>query len=89
MAGDPRSDQNKKCFFLITHSPYYIDVKTVDDLKNCIVFHPNELPTCIEAWELDDEYKIKRLLPRLNTHHKCQWRRKIVQLWWDKIDHLS
>lgn len=26
IAGDPRTDPTKKCFFLITHSPYFVDI---------------------------------------------------------------
>ena len=70
LAGDPRIDPTKKCFFLITHSPFLVDVRTVDDLKNCVVFHPAGKPTYITTLEDDDFFKVKRLLPRLNTHHK-------------------
>ncbi|MBD2343892.1 ATP-dependent nuclease [Anabaena subtropica] len=70
IAGDPRKDTSKKCFFLITHSPYFVDIKTIHDLKNCIVFQPDKCPTYIDHLDSDDEYKITRLLPRLNTHHK-------------------
>lgn len=70
IAGDPRTDPRKKCFFLITHSPYYVDIRTPNDLKHCIVFQPEKLPTYVNQLEGDDEWKIKRLLPRLNTHHK-------------------
>lgn len=70
IAGDPRQDSSKKCFFLITHSPYFVDIRTIDDLKNCIVFQPDKCPSYIDSLNSDDEYKIKKLLPRLNTHHK-------------------
>ena len=70
LAGDPRKETNKKCFFLITHSPYIVDVRTLDDLKHCIVFQPGKLPTCIEEFDNDDEYRLGCFLPRLNTHHK-------------------
>ena len=70
IAGDPRTDPGKKCFFLITHSPYYVDIRTLDDLRNCIVFQPSNLPIFISQLDEEDERRIKRLLPRLNTHHK-------------------
>ena len=70
IAGDPKISENKKCFFLITHSPYYVDLRTLEDLKHCIVFQPDKLPTYIERLEDQDEWRIKRLLPRLNTYHK-------------------
>lgn len=70
IAGDPEIDSQKKCFFLITHSPYYIDIRTINDLKNCIIFQPDKLPTYVDYLENEDERRIRRLLPRLNTHHK-------------------
>lgn len=70
IAGDPLSSSDKKCFFIVTHSPYYVDIRTVEDLKYCIVFQPNKLPACIDKLENEDKRRIKRLLPRLNTHHK-------------------
>ncbi|NJD54759.1 MAG: hypothetical protein FIB07_18120 [Candidatus Methanoperedens sp.] len=70
IAGDPRIDPNKKCFFIITHSPYYVDIRTPNDLKHCVVFQPDKPPSYVNQLDGDDEWKIKRLLPRLNTHHK-------------------
>jgi hypothetical protein len=70
IAGDPLRSSDKKCFFIVTHSPYYVDIRTLEDLKYCIVFQPNKLPACIDQLEGEDEWRIKRLLPRLNTHHK-------------------
>ena len=70
IAGDPNTTEDKKCFFLVTHSPYYVDIRTLEDLTHCVVFQPDKLPTYIERLEDQDEYKIKRLLPRLNTYHK-------------------
>ena len=70
IAGDPTEDSNKKCFFLITHSPYIVDIRTLDDLKHCIVFQPDKLPTFIDEFDSDDEYRLRCFVPRLNTHHK-------------------
>lgn len=70
IAGNPRTNAHKKCFFLITHSPYFVDIRTIEDLKHCIIFQPDKLPTWIDKLEKDDERNINRLLPRLNTHHK-------------------
>lgn len=70
IAGDPRVDPQKKMFLLITHSPYFVDIRTIEDLKNCIVFQPDRIPAFIDQMDGDDEWKVKRLLPRLNTHHK-------------------
>jgi len=70
LSGDPRTDQGKKCFFLVTHSPYFIDIRTIEDLRHCLVFRPNRIPACIDRLEPEDEFRLTRLLPRLNTHHK-------------------
>lgn len=70
IAGDPLSSPDKKYFFIVTHSPYYVDIRTIEDLKYCIVFQPDKLPVCIDQLEGEDEWRTKRLLPRLNTHHK-------------------
>ena len=70
VAGDPRVEPGSKAFFLITHSPYLLDFRVIDDLRQCLIFHANEAPTCIGDLDVRDEYSLKRLLPRLNTHHK-------------------
>lgn len=70
IAGDPRVDSSKKMFFLITHSPYIVDVRTIEDLQHCLVFQPGAVPRAIALSEPDDEWKLRRVLPRLNTHHK-------------------
>ncbi|HCE45439.1 MAG TPA: hypothetical protein DET40_18015 [Lentisphaeria bacterium] len=69
-AGDPRTNPDAKVFFLITHSPYLLDFRVLDDLRQCVVFHTAEAPSCIGTLSTQDEYTLKRLLPRLNTHHK-------------------
>jgi hypothetical protein len=70
IAGDPLNSPDKKCFFIVTHSPYFVDIRTLEDLKYCIVFQPDRLPAFIDQLEAEDKRRIKRLLPRLNTHHK-------------------
>lgn len=70
LAGDPRSDAAKKCFFFVTHSPYLIDIRTIEDLRHCVVFQQNEVPAYVDSLDEDDARKLGRLLPRLNTHHK-------------------
>ena len=72
MAGDPNQDSSKKLFFIITHSPYFLDVQALDDLKHILVCHQKKMPTYIKDGDLDaqDEFILKRFLPRFNTHHK-------------------
>ena len=72
MAGDPNQNPSKKLFFIITHSPYFLDVQSLDDLKHILVCHQKKMPTYIKDGDLDaqDEYTLARFLPRFNTHHK-------------------
>ena len=59
-----------KLFFLITHSPFFIDLRTPEDLEGVIVCHINRPPTHIEELSREDEALFKRFLPRFNTYHK-------------------
>ncbi|MBR5400464.1 MAG: AAA family ATPase [Treponema sp.] len=59
-----------KLFFLITHSPFFIDLRTPEDLEGVIVCHINRPPTHIEELLREDEALFKRFLPRFNTYHK-------------------
>lgn len=70
IAGNPQVNPSKKMFFIITHSPYFLDCKTLDDLKNVLVCHYDEPPTYITEFDQQDRYVLSRFLPRLNTHHK-------------------
>ena len=58
-----------KLFFLITHSPFFIDLRTPEDLEGVIVCHINRPPTHIEDLSREDEALFKRFLPRFNTYH--------------------
>lgn len=69
-AGNPLEDSKKKCFFIVTHSPHIVDIRTIDELKNVVIFQPNKVPTYIDEFSSEDEFKLNQLLPRLNTHHK-------------------
>jgi len=72
LSGNPLIDSSKKLFFIITHSPYFLDLRSIDDLKSVLVCHSNQKPTYIKDDDLDnqDEYVLTRFLPRFNTHHK-------------------
>ena len=72
LAGDPKNEPGKKIFFIITHSPYFIDIRNLDDLQHILVCHNHQMPTYIKADDLDgqDNYVLKKFLPRFNTHHK-------------------
>jgi hypothetical protein len=69
-AGDPNIDPSKKLFFIITHSPYFLDLRSIDDLKSIIICHYNLPPDYVDTLDAQDEYILNRFLPRFNTHHK-------------------
>ncbi|MFB6317965.1 ATP-dependent endonuclease [Saccharicrinis sp. FJH54] len=70
MSGNPKTDPSKKIFFIITHSPYFLDFQTINDLQNLLVCHFQKPPTYIDELNADDEWRLKKFLPRFNTHHK-------------------
>jgi hypothetical protein len=69
-AGNPKVDPSKKIFFIITHSPYFLDLRRIDDLKNILICHYNLPPDYVDTLDTQDEYILNRFLPRFNTHHK-------------------
>lgn len=69
-AGDPKDDASKKIFFIITHSPYFLDLRSIEDLKSILVCHYNQPPDFVDTLDEQDEYVLKKFLPRFNTHHK-------------------
>ena len=72
IAGNPIEEPGKKLFFIITHSPYFLDLKSITDLEHILVCHNKHMPTYISDAELNeqDRYVLKKFLPRFNTHHK-------------------
>lgn len=65
------SKQNPRCvFFLITHSPYFIDLRFAEDLLGVVVCHINSIPTYIDFLDTADKALIRRFLPRFNSYHK-------------------
>jgi hypothetical protein len=70
IAGNPLEDPSKKMFFIITHSPYFIDLKSLDELSNILVCHFNKIPTYVGELADQDRYILNKFLPRFNTHHK-------------------
>ena len=72
MAGNPIEEHGKKLFFIITHSPYFLDLQSITDLEHILVCHNKHMPTFISDADLNeqDRYVLKKFLPRFNTHHK-------------------
>ena len=70
LAGDPNADPNKKVVFLITHSPFILDLGSTEDLKSVISFDLEySLPK--QVGNLDtDVSPMSNLMRRLNAHHK-------------------
>ena len=61
---------SSRIFFLITHSPFFIDLRLPEDLTGVIVCHVNRAPTHIDVLSEDDSTLFRRFLPRFNTYHK-------------------
>ena len=60
----------ERIFFLVTHSPYFIDLRFAEDLLGVVVCHVNRIPTFIDELSGNDENLLRRFLPRFNTYHK-------------------
>ena len=70
VAGDPSTDK-KKVVFLVTHSPFILDFRSVEDVKSVISFALNHsIPNQILNLDPAATAKLSSLVPRLNVHHK-------------------
>jgi hypothetical protein len=71
IAGQPQQGTSKKGIFLITHSPFIIDLRTVDDLRSVFSFSADHsLPKFIGQVTAEEKGRLASLVPRLNVHHK-------------------
>lgn len=71
LAGDPTEDIKKKILFLITHSPFILDFRSVEDVKSVISFDLNHsVPKQILGLDPAATARLSSLVPRLNVHHK-------------------
>ena len=71
LAGDPSVDSTKKVFFLVTHSPFILDFRSIDDVKSVISFDLEySVPTHLFRLEKESTKRLSSLVPRLNVHHK-------------------
>ena len=69
-AGDPQKDDSKKILFLITHSPFIVDIRTDSDLESVISFSlDNATPRKIHSIGPRSSSRVA-LAARLNAHHK-------------------
>lgn len=62
--------QPDKVFIIISHSPFFIDLRSPKDLIGVVVCHINTAPTFIEKLNRSDEHLFRKFLPRFNTYHK-------------------
>lgn len=70
IAGDPNTDPRKKVVFLVTHSPFILDLRSLDDFKSVISFDLR-YSTPKQVSNLDVDFpSISSFLRRLNVHHK-------------------
>ena len=70
VAGDPRKDDSKKIVFLVTHSPFILDLRTSDDFRSIISFDLDfSVPKQINNLELQFP-SLTSFIRRLNVHHK-------------------
>ncbi len=60
----------KRMYFIVTHSPFFIDLRFPEDFLGVLVCHTNREPTHIEALGKRDEDLLGRFLPRFNSYHK-------------------
>ena len=57
-------------FFIISHSPFFIDLKSPEELIGVVACHINSVATSIDELSENDYSLFKRFLPRFNTYHK-------------------
>ena len=70
LAGDPLADSKKKVIFLITHSPFILDLRSSEDLNSIMSFNLEySEPTQIAELNLNISSS-NPFLRRLNAHHK-------------------
>ena len=68
VAGDPAKNGNKKVLFLITHSPFIIDLQSLDDMRSIISFDL-EYAAPKQIYELNIPCS-ESFVRRLSAHHK-------------------
>ena len=68
VAGNPISDVNKKAIFLVTHSPFAVNLRSVEDLGSIITFDLDySAPKQVLSTDVSCSESFVR---RLNAHHK-------------------
>lgn len=71
IAGEPTRDSNRKVIFLITHSPFILDFRSIEDVRSVISFSSDHSePRQILDLDEHEAVRLSSLVPRLNVHHK-------------------
>ena len=71
IAGEPTQGMRKKVVFLITHSPFIIDIRNLDDLRSVISFDLKQsIPKTLDDVKTNTEKHLSSMIHRINTHHK-------------------
>ena len=71
VASVPAPGTSKKGIFLITHSPFILDLRTADDMQSVFCFSADHtLPRFINRLNDTERTRLVSLIPRLNVHHK-------------------
>ncbi len=71
VADGGRGLARRKAIILITHSPFILDIKTVEDLQSIYSFSgKHELPANAGVLDHQASVRLRTLVPRLNVHHK-------------------
>ncbi len=71
VAGPPSPGSTKKIVFLITHSPFILEFRSIEDVKSVISFSSShDVPR--QLFDIDEgaTNRLTSLVPRLNVHHK-------------------
>lgn len=60
-----------KGVILVTHSPFILDLRTIDDIQSVFCFSADHrLPKFIDTLHEAERARLTSLIPRLNVHHK-------------------
>lgn len=71
VAGSHVTGSSRKGVLLITHSPFILDLRTLDDMQSIFCFSADHSPPkFIGALQKAESDRLVSLIPRLNVHHK-------------------
>jgi hypothetical protein len=71
VSGRHVTGSSQKGLLLITHSPFILDLRTIDDMQSVFCFSGDHLPPrFIGSLQETERTRLVSLIPRLNVHHK-------------------